>query len=138
MALNLHRIANRAIRPLHPNETVMLYRSAGKQNVLGEIKTIYDDPVQVKAQIQSKGDDALYHEGAVGKNDTIRNCYLFSSSATDQKPTGINRPFSRTGDMLQFSDGTWWLVTAQGEDFSRAGWVNVTITQQVNGPDNQT
>lgn len=134
--INFHAIVNPVISVLHPNEeNVLLYRSMGKQNIRGEIKTVYAPAEMVIAQIQSLSDDKLYHSGATGQNDISRHAYLFSSTATAEKPASIIRPLARTGDMLQFQDGTWWLITACKEDFSRAGWVNASITLEVNPPD---
>lgn len=133
--INLHALVRSPINMLHPDETVTLYRSVDIVNQLGVIKTVYDEGESVIAQIQSLSNDDLYANHREGENDISRNCYLFSSVSTADKPASIIRPLSRTGDMLQRSDGTWWLVTALKEDFSLAGWVNVSITLQVNPPD---
>lgn len=133
--INLHGVVRKVINSLHPDEPMILYRSAGQVNISGVIKAVYDAPETVGAQIQSLSDDKLYHSGATGQNDTTRNCYLFSSNTSLEKPASIVRPFARTGDILQRNDGTWWLVTALKEDFKNAEWVNVSITQQVIAPD---
>lgn len=132
--LNLHGIVRGVIPSIHPDEAVTLYHSLGQTNVKGNTVKQYSEPMAVMAQIQSLSDDGLYHSGATGKNDIIRNCYLFSDLTSATKPSSIQRPLGRSGDIIQRKDSTWWLVVALKEDFSAAGWVNVSIQLQVNEP----
>ncbi|MDL2315507.1 hypothetical protein LJC59_00290 [Desulfovibrio sp. OttesenSCG-928-A18] len=86
-------------------------------------------------QIQSEGATALYHADRVGMEEITRKLYLFSASGLRERVAGIVRPMSRGGDMLQLEDGTWWLVDAVIEDFTRSGWASVRATLQVRAAD---
>lgn len=133
LGINLHSIVRGAISALHPDDTVTLYQSAGQQNVKGEIKPVYDAPQSVTAQIQSESDEKLYHADRVGQNDVTRRFYLFADPA--KRPAGVIRPLARGGDIIQRTDGTWWLVVAVPEDFSAAGWTQVRCSLQAKAPD---
>lgn len=132
MPVNLHALARRAVSRLHPEETVTLYQSAGQINVKGALTPIYDAPAQVSAQIQSISDDALTHADRTGMNSHTRKAWFFQLP----KPiTTVDRATGRGGDVIQRSDGTWWLVDALSEDFTASGWVSVRLTWQVKAPD---
>lgn len=133
--INLHAVVRGVINTMHPDEDVTIFRSAGQANVKGAIVSLYQPGEVIGAQIQSLSNDDLYATHDEGQNEVVRNCYLFSSSSTVDKPASIIRPLARSGDMIQRSDGTWWLVTALKEDFSRSEWVNVSITLQIKAPD---
>ncbi|MCH5277758.1 MAG: hypothetical protein J1E80_07995 [Desulfovibrionaceae bacterium] len=132
--MNLHAVVRGAIPALHPDETVTLRQSTGQTNVRGRMVPVYGPAQTVSAQIQSLGSDDLQHSEAVNLTQRDRKAYLF---APDPKlpPNGIVRPLARAGDMIQRSDGFWWLVTAMLEDFTASGWVCVGITEQEKGPD---
>ena len=131
--LNLHKIVRGAITTLHPDETVTIYRGVGQQNVRGEITPEYEI-FTAQAQIQSLSDEKLFHSGLTGQNNIARTFYMHSAESTIEKPSGVIRPLSRPGDMIQRADGTWWLVTTVKEDFSASGWVNVGAEMQVKPP----
>lgn len=132
MALNVHRLANAAIRYLHPNETITLYRSAGDDNQKGKIIPLYHDPISVVAQIQSIGDDALYHAERTGMNSLTRKIWINDPNLTLQS---VDRETKRGGDMILRADGSWWLVDAISEDFSNSGWKSARIVKQVKAPE---
>lgn len=133
--LNLHNIVRGAITTVHPDEPVTIYRSAGQKNVAGTVKPIYEQGKNIKAQVQSEKDDALFHANLTGQNQTVRKMYLYSAPSLAEKPAGIIRPISRGGDMIKRSDGTWWLIVAPIEDFSDVGWMSVRATLQTKEPD---
>ena len=128
--MNLHAIVRNAIPAVNPDESVVWYRSTGQQaSGYGEIEPTYADPVTVAAQVQSEGDEALFHADRAGDNSIVRKFYLMASPAT--RPAGIVRVDARNGDYLQREDGTWWLVVAVLEDFSfKSGWTCVRGVQQ--------
>ncbi len=132
--INLHGLVRSAITGLHPDETVTLRQSVGQRNVRGRVTPVYGPAQVVQAQIQSLGQNDLAQREATSNTRIDRKAYLHAPDAA-LPPQGIVRPLSRTGDMLQRADGTWWLVTAMLEDFTASGWVCVGITQQVDGPD---
>lgn len=131
---NLHAVVRTVIPSLHPDETVTLRQSIGQRNERGRVTPLYGPAQTVQAQIQSLGQNDLAQKEATSSTRIDRKAYLFAPDAA-LPPQGIVRPLGRTGDMLQRSDGTWWLVTAMIEDFTASGWVCVGITQQVDGPD---
>ena len=131
---NLHALVRQAITGLHPDETVTLRQSVGQRNVRGRLTPVYGPAQVVQAQIQSLGQNDLAQSEATSNTRIDRKAYLYAPDAS-LPPQGIVRPLSRTGDMLERADGTWWLVTAMIEDFTASGWVCVGITQQVDGPD---
>lgn len=131
---NLHGLVRQAITALHPDETVTLRQSSGQRNERGRVTPVYGPAQVVQAQVQSLGQNDLAQREATSNTRIDRKAYLFAPDAS-LPPQGIVRPLGRTGDMLQRSDGTWWLVTAMIEDFTASGWVCVGITQQVDGPD---
>lgn len=134
--IRLRAIANRYTSLVHPNETITLYRSLGQEQVPGKKRPIYAAPVTIPdAQIQQLTADDLVHQGMTSQTEIDRRCYLPSDNSTTGKPAGIIRPFERNGDMIQREDGTWWLVTAPLEDFTKSEWVAVRITLQTKAPD---
>lgn len=140
--VNLHGIVRGPINMLHPDTSVVLYRSTGQVVVTGgQVKSIYAPGEPIKAQMQSEGASVLYHSDRVGMEEVSRKFYLFSDADMQSRVAGIVRPLTRNGDMFQVSPdetwyaGTWWLVQGIIEDFTRSGWANVRATLQVNPPD---
>ena len=133
--INLHTAVRPGISAVHPDESATLYRSIGQTTLAdGKITSAYAPGVAVRAQVQSQNPDALGHDGETARTGESRRFYLFSSPEPELKVQGVHRPLSRGGDMLMLADGTWWLVDALIEDFSRSGWVCVRGTLQVKGP----
>lgn len=136
MAINIHRLIRNAINRVHPDTSATLYRSVGQVVATGGVvKAIYAAGVPIKAQAQTESAKGLYHADKVGQEETVKKFYLYSDASLKQKVAGIVRPLSRNGDMIQIDDGTWWLVIAVTEDFTRSGWVCVRAEMQTNAPD---
>lgn len=132
--MNLHDLVRGAIPPLHPDESVLLVQSTGSLNVRGVVTPQYADAVQVRAQVQSMGNDDLKAMNDTARTEVQRRAYLYSATPAGLVPQGIVRPLARGGDLLRRADGTWWLVAAMMEDFSASGWVCVRIVQQIVAP----
>lgn len=142
MGINLHQIVRGSISPLHPDVSAMLYQSTGQSTGEGgQVKATYAAGISIKAQPQSEKASELFHSDRVGQENISRKFYLNSASKAEALVTGIIRPLGRNGDLFQIDPaagwfaGTWWLVDALIEDFSRSGWVSVRATLQVNAPD---
>lgn len=132
--LNLHSIANPLIANLHPNEAVTIYQSIGQTNTRGKITPIYASGEAVEMQIQG-GDENLTQTNDVNQTSVVRKAYLFADMSSELIPRSLHRSLARTGDYICRADGTWWLVTALLEDFSKSGWVSVNMTEQLKSPD---
>lgn len=135
IVLNLHSLVNPLIANLHPNEDVVLYQSIGQTNVKGRILPLYSEGEAVELQIQPAGDESLTQQYDANQSTISRKAYLFSDTTAGVIPRSVHRPLARNGDMICRADDTWWLVTSLSEDFSKSGWVSITITEQLKAPD---
>lgn len=140
--VNLHKVVRSAVNFLHPDVRATLYRSTGQVVIEGgQPKSTYAEGAAIIAQMQSEGPTTLNHIDRVGQEEVYRKFYLSSSSDMQTRVAGIIRPLTRGGDMFQIDPseswfaGTWWLVEATSEDFTRSGWANVRAVMQVNAPD---
>lgn len=136
MGINVRAIVRKTINNISADETIILYRSCGNTNIKGLVTPNYEEPINIKAQVQSVSDAVLKHINRVNDNSILRNFYLNSPAA--HSIGGIIRPLSRGGDMIQRSDLSWWLVEAVAEDFSTlnsiaGGWVCVRAVLQNKG-----
>ncbi len=138
--MNLHGIVRGAISAVHADEVVTHYRarsfSADEYETDDEGNIIHGFEVtkDLKAQIQTESDSALYYSDHVSQNDVVRRCYLFAPKDKEKRAFSLYRPLARSGDYLKRSDGTLWLVSAVLEDFGDSGWVSLRITLQVKPP----
>ena len=89
----------------------------------------------VRAQIQSENDAALFHADMAGANTITRKIYLYSPKGAALQPASLFRPLSRSGDYIVQEDGTVWMVNAVIENFAGVGWVSVRATLQVKPPE---
>lgn len=132
--MNLHHIVRGAITSVHPDETALLYRANGQDNVKGKVKARYEEPETIKGNFQAM--DALTLQQL--ERGSVTGCtvqaYLYSDIANPV--SGISRiPITRTGDFIKRSDDTWWLVHNVIEDWSADGWIKVGLTRQVTPPE---
>lgn len=134
MSMNLHAIVRGAINANLEDVTLTLYRSLGETNVEGLMTNVYAQGVKVKGSFQSEGDAALDHANLAGQNSITRKLYLYASSGVSERPWGIYRTLSRTGDYLVDGNGGFWLVVAVEEDFSAAGWECLRVQLQDTTP----
>lgn len=134
--LNLHAIVRAPITALHPDETVVWYRSTGQTNTLGRIKPSYALGVILKAQIQTLSPDELQQREDASKTEIHVKAYLMAQEA--MPPAGIIRIEARNGDFIRRADGTWWLITSVLEEFAKSGWESVGLVQQIKAPDIDT
>lgn len=134
MGINLHGVVRGIITSVYPDEAITLYQADGQQNVKGVIKAMYKAPQAVKGNIQPLDTQTLAHLERIGDTKASMNAFLYSDPASPVKGTQ-RLPTMRGGDIIQRSDGTYWLITSLIEDWNAVGWCNVGITQQVTPPD---
>ena len=116
--MNLHRIANAAVRNVNPNEFITLFKALGQVNEKGIIKPKYLAPEVMEAQVQDDADSSLQHTDTVNQTGHVKRFYV--NKYTDDNvlvPQSLMRQKERTGDIILRSDGTYWLVTQVLEDF---------------------
>lgn len=134
LGLNLHAITRPIITYVHPDEIVTIYFANGQINQNGIITPIYNEPIDVPAQVQNVGEAVLFHSGKVGESNTTRNFYLYANG--DIPPAGLIRQLHRGGDFIKRFDDTFWLIYATPEEFSvNTQWVCVRGTLQTIPPD---
>jgi hypothetical protein len=130
--INLHALVRPAISAVHPDLSATLHRSVGQTTEAdGGVRSVSAPGMAVRAQMQSGEAAGLCHEEGMGSEREERKVYLFSGREGRAKAAGIVRELARGGDMLQLEDGSWWLITAVLEDFSRSGWTCVRATRQI-------
>ena len=135
--INLHGVVFNAIDAVNPHETVEWYRAVPTEvNGFERSCPQWRAPLRIKAQIQSESEATLFHSDNVGRSSTSRKVYLYSRARLKIQPAPNVRQVGRGGDVLRFSDGTWWAISAILEQFSNVGWCSVRATMLNCKPDN--
>lgn len=142
LGINLRAIVGPIISTVHPDVKCTLYRSLGQFRMPdGSAVPTYLEGVDVLCQVQTERSDELAHVERVSDTEISRRFYICSDMSDANRVSGLHRELARSGDFLQVSlsedwlPGSWWLITAMLEDFTRSGWVNVRGVQQLKGPD---
>lgn len=134
--MNLHHIVRGAINAVNPDVTVQILRSMGsKPDESGFAVPVFQRSYDVRAQIQSEGDAALFHADMAGANTVTRRIYLYTPKDRDEQPAGVWRPLARSGDYIVQEDNTVWLINAVIENFAGVNWLCVRATLQVDPPE---
>lgn len=116
--MNLHKIANAAVRNVHPNEVITLFKSLGQVNEKGIIKPKYLAPEIMEAQVQDDADSSLQHTDTVNQTGHVKRFYVNKYTEENMlAPQSLVRQKDRTGDIIMRSDETYWKVTQVLEDF---------------------
>lgn len=134
IGLNLHKVVRGVITSVHPDEECTLYQSVGQVNVKGIVKSKYSEPQSVKVNFQPLDTQALQHLERVGDTKASEQIFLYSDMVMPIS-AGQRQPLLRSGDFIKRIDGTWWLITSVIEDWTRDGWANAGISQQITAPD---
>lgn len=134
LGLNLHAVVRGVITSIHPDEACILYQASGQVNNKGVVKAKYNAPQQIKASIQPLDSQTLQHLERVGDTNASEQIFLHSDLALPIS-AGHRLPLLRGGDFIQREDGTYWLITSVIEDWSRDGWTNAGVSQQITPPD---
>ena len=129
--MNLRKLAGPLIERISPNERCELFKHAGVESAKGVAAAWYSPGVPVDIQIQSETADELAHLAQnVGTLEQTLKAWIDDIPGLDP----LSRVKASGGDMVRRADGSWWLVTAELEDFRGAGWTCARLTLQVKGP----
>ena len=82
--INLHHVVRGAITSVHPDETVKLFINVEQSNEYGTVKLVFFGPIEVKAQIQSESDEALFHADRAGMNTETVKAYFYQQDFRDE------------------------------------------------------
>lgn len=116
--MNLHKIANAAVKTVHPNEVITLFKALGQVNEFGIVKAKYLAPEVFEAQVQDDADSGLTHSDTVNQTGHAKRFYVNKyDGGSGLEPHDLVRQKNRTGDIILRKDGTYWLVTAVIEEF---------------------
>lgn len=116
--MNLHKIANSAIKNVHPNEIITLYRSKGQINEFGIVKPKYEAPEALEAQVQDQTDTGLILSDAISQTGHSKLFYVNKFSKGNTRiPFAMLRQEGRSGDIVRRADGSFWHVTQVIEEF---------------------
>jgi len=130
--MNLHNIVRSAINAVNKDRYCTLYRSTGESEMTerGEQKATYEEGVQIRAQWQSLGQDAIEQRERALDVTTTRRVYLYAEGDPKERPWAMWRPLARSGDFLLDDKDEYWYLDAVLEDFSDEGWISAQVTLQ--------
>ncbi len=114
--MNIHALANAAIRAIHPNEYITLFLALGQENVRGIVKPKYLAPIILEAQVQDEADTGLQHTENISQTGLVKRFYV-NKIQEIINPQSLMRQKERTGDIILRNDGTYWLITQILEEF---------------------
>ena len=126
--MNLHQIVSGAIGSVNHHEMITLYRCKGLQNSGGVVSVSYDK-ADILAQVQAPtaADLRLFDNLADARH--AKKFYINAPAST------INRNEQTAGDIFKRADGSFWLIDAIRDDFSREGWLCCLATLQHEPPE---
>lgn len=124
--INVHAIANRVIRSIHPNETFIVVRSIGYQNNYGVLTYEYGNCEQASGQMQSLNGDEQKLANEIAHSEISRKLFISVSGS----PLTAGRFDTQEGAtfLYQVSTGDFWKVFNVSEDFSKCTWATVFIS----------
>lgn len=121
--MNLHAIVSGAISAVNPLSPATLYASAGSTtNADGSRTPAFAAPVAINAQVQQLTTFNLRQLEGLNLQGVTHKIYFTGQAA------GVERFFSKGGDLIQMADGTIWLVVTVFEQWP--DWVAVGVTLQ--------
>lgn len=125
--MNLHEVVAGAIGAVNRHETVTLWHCTGVSNIKGVVTPNYEKST-VRAQIQRpSAADLELNERVARAKQSIR-------AWIDAPADTINRVAQSAGDVIERSDGTYWLIVSVPESFAGEGWLSVLAVEQVEPP----
>lgn len=125
--MNLHEVVAGAIGAVNRHETVTLWHCTGVSNTKGVVTPAYGKTT-LRAQVQRpSAADLELNERAARAKQAIR-------AWIDAPADTVNRMAQSVGDIIERSDGTYWLIVSVPESFSGEGWLSVLAVEQVEPP----
>jgi hypothetical protein len=123
--VNLNQVAGIVTSVVSPTMPVTVRVSTGNQkNADATLTPTYAPPVTVSAQVQPLTWRDIQQMDALNLQGTRKAIYL------NGQVNGIVRATNRGGDLIQFPDGSTWLVCLVAEGWENANWCKVLVTLQ--------
>lgn len=125
--MNLHEVVAGAIGGVNRHETVTLWHCTGVSNTKGVVTPAYEKTT-LRAQVQRpSAADLELNERAARAKQAIR-------AWIDAPADTVNRMTQSVGDIIERSDGTYWLIVSVLESFAGEGWLSVLAVEQIEPP----
>lgn len=125
--MNLHEVVASAIGAVNHHEMVTLWHCTGVSNAKGVVTPAYEK-ITLRAQIQRPSAADLELNERVAKAKQAIRAWINAPADT------INRMAQSAGDIIERSDGTYWLIVSVPESFAGEGWLSVLAIEQVEPP----
>lgn len=127
--MNLYSLVTGAVSAINPMRRAKIAVAQGyTTNADGTRVPVYLPPRHVLAQVQELSSMDLQATDGLNLQGETKSIYLQGDW------TGVVRADGRGGDVIQFDDGTVWLVNKIAENWlGRKGWVKVIATRQMDG-----
>ena len=125
--MNLHSIVAGPIGAVNAHEFVNVYHCSGVSNVKGVITPSYVK-TSVRAQVQAPDESDIKLNERIAEAEHVRKFFIDAPAST------INKVSQSAGDIIERDDGTYWLIVAIKDDFSRAGWLCCITVLQTEPP----
>ena len=125
--MNLHEVVAGAIGAVNRHEMVTLWHCTGVSNTKGVVTPAYEK-TSLRAQVQRPSAADLELNERVARAKQAIRAWIDAPADT------INRMTQSVGDIIERSDGTYWLIVSVPESFSGEGWLSVLAVEQIEPP----
>ena len=123
--MNLHSIVGPIIGSVNPNQTVQIATGVGSTTASDGTRTPSYSITSTPAQIQALTGPELRQVENLGVEGTKRGIYFYGNVV------GLIRASQTNGTLVQFADGSVWMVFVEFEPWSAtAGWSKVGVVRQ--------
>ena len=124
--INLHAIANRVIRAVHPNDDFIVIRCTGFVNNNGLLTHYYGDCEKVSAQLQTLNGDEQSLNAEIMQNEISRKLFI----SVQGMPITAGRFDTQEGATFLYhpKTGDFWKVYNINEDFNKNHWVTAFVS----------
>ena len=124
--INLHAIANRVLKMVHPNEDFIAIRCTGYMNNNGALIHSYGSCELDSAQMQSLNGDEQQLSNEIMQNELSRKLFI----SVKGTPLTAGRIDTQEGAsfLYQTRTGQFWKVFNISEDFTKNNWATVFIS----------